>query len=226
MTKSASPDSVRPSDRTTRWWWVRHAPVVVNNGCCYGQTDHPCNTDDPPAYRRLAQILPREAVWVTSNLRRTHETAAAIVAAGLPGPATFPGPDVTVETDLAEQHFGEWQGRTYASLAAERAEEYHRFWLAPATERPAGGESFVDLMTRVTSTIHRLNERFAGRDIIAVTHGGTIRAALALALDLPPEAALAFAIDNISVTRLDHFPEGAGGLGHGWRVNSVNQPPR
>ena len=226
MTHAASPDSVRPAVSTTRWWWVRHAPVVVNDGRCYGQTDHSCNTDDPPAYRRLAQILPREAVWVTSTLRRTHETEAAIVAAGLPGPAAFPGPDVTVEADLAEQHFGSWQGRTYASLAEEKAEEYHRFWLAPAVERPPGGESFVDLMTRVTGAIHRLNRRFEGRDIIAVTHGGTIRAAIALALDLPPEQALAFAVDNISVTRLDHFSAGTGGQGHGWRVNFTNQPPR
>jgi alpha-ribazole phosphatase len=226
MTRVASPDSVRPTASTTRWWWVRHAPVVVNDGRCYGQTDHSCNTDDPAAYRRLAQILPREAAWVTSTLRRTHETAAAIVAAGLPGPAAFPGPDVTVEADLAEQHFGSWQGRTYASLAEEQAEDYHRFWLAPAVERPPGGESFVDLMARAARSIRRLSQRFEGRDIIAVAHGGTIRAAIALALDLPPEAALAFAVDNISVTRLDHFPAGAGGQGNEWRVNFTNQPPR
>ncbi|HEV2674489.1 MAG TPA: histidine phosphatase family protein [Aliidongia sp.] len=226
MSNAASPDSVRSTNRTTRWWWVRHAPVVVNDGRCYGQTDHPCNTEDPAAYRRLTQILPREAAWVTSTLRRTHETAAAIVAAGLPGPSAFPGLDVTVEADLAEQHFGDWQGRTYVSLAEEQADAYHRFWLAPAVERPPGGESFVDLMARVAPTIRRLNERFVGRDIIAVAHGGTIRAAIALALDLAPEAALAFAVDNVSVTRLDHFPSDAGGRGNEWRVNFTNQPPR
>jgi alpha-ribazole phosphatase len=226
MTQPASLDSVRPTSLTTRWWWVRHAPVVVNNGHCYGQMDHPCNTDDPAAYRRLAEILPKDAVWVTSTLRRTHETAAAIVAAGLAGPASFPGPDVTVEADLAEQHFGSWQGRSYTSLAAEQAEAYHRFWLAPAVERPPGGESFVDLVTRVTRSIKALNRRFEGRDIIAVAHGGTIRAAIAVALDLPAETALAFAVDNISVTRLDHFPTGAGGQGNSWRVNFTNQPPR
>ena len=226
MNTAASPDSVRATTRTTRWWWVRHAPVVVNDGRCYGQTDHPCNTDDPAAYRRLAQILPREAVWVTSTLRRTHETAAAIVAAGLPGPAAFPGPDVTVEADLAEQHFGEWQGQTYTALAEQQALAYHRFWLAPASERPPGGESFVDLMARVSRAIHKLNQRFVGQDIVAVAHGGTIRAAIALALDLAPESALAFAVYNISVTRLDHFPADAGGQGNAWRVNFTNQPPR
>ena len=33
--------------------------------------------------------------------------------------------------------------------------------------------------------IERLNEKHRGRDIVAVTHGGTIRAALGLALGIP-----------------------------------------
>jgi alpha-ribazole phosphatase len=211
---------------STRWWWVRHAPVVANNGCCYGQTDWPCVTDDAPAYRRLAQMLPSDAVWVVSNLQRTHQTAAAIVAAGLPGPAAIPGPDVHVDKDLAEQNFGEWQGQTYAHLAETRAEEYHRFWFAPAHERAPGGESFVDLIERVHGSIARLNREFVGRNIIAVTHGGTIRAALGLALGLSPETALSFTIDNISVTQLDYFEDPTSKHGHAWRVGGVNTLPK
>ena len=37
-----------------------------------------------------------------------------------------------------------------------------------------------------------------------VAHGGTIRAALALAMAVEPEAGLVFATDNCSITRLDH----------------------
>ena len=44
-----------------------------------------------------------------------------------------------------------------------------------------------------------------------------------LALDLAPEAALAFTIDNLSLTRIDRIP-GPGG-GRAWRVGTVNQPP-
>jgi len=208
----------------TRWWWVRHAPVVVNDGRCYGRSDLPCRTDDTAGFRGLAGRLPKAAVWVTSDLMRTHQTAAAIVAAGLPGPDQIPGPGVQVEPDLAEQSFGDWQGQTYASLAEQRAEEYHRFWFAPARERAPGGESFVDLIERVAPVIQRLNRDFAGHDIIAVAHGGTIRAALGLALDLPPEVSLSFTIDNISLTRLDHFDDPAARHGHGWRVAGVNQP--
>jgi broad specificity phosphatase PhoE len=207
----------------TRWWWVRHAPVTVNDGRCYGQTDFPCDCANEAAFAALAQRLPREAVWVTSPLKRTHLTAAALVRAGCPGPDPIPGPDMVVERDFIEQHFGDWQGIKYTELAERRGEAWHRFWLAPAHETPPGGESFQALMLRVHRAIRRMNEEYRGRDIIAVTHGGTIRAALALALDLKPEAALAFTIDNTSLTRLEHFPEP--GISHGWRVAAVNQPP-
>lgn len=210
-------------NRITRWWWVRHAPVTVNDGCIYGQTDPVCDCDDAAAFLGLASLLPREAVWVTSHLARTHMTAAAIVRAGLPGPDPVPGPGVIVEQDLAEQSFGDWHGMKYTDLAEMQADAYHRFWLAPAHEAPPGGESFVHVMERVSHAIRRLNDEHETRDIIAVTHGGTIRAALAEALDLTPEAALAFSIDNLSLTRIERFD--GPGVGHGWRVVTVNQRP-
>jgi alpha-ribazole phosphatase len=207
----------------TRWWWVRHAPVTVNNGRCYGQTDVPCDCSNDAAFAGLAKLLPKDAIWVTSTLKRTHMTAAGIVRAGLPGPDPIPGPGVIVERDLAEQHFGDWQGVTYAELAVMNGNRWPRFWLAPATHAPPGGESFVQLMARAHPAILRLSQEHAGRDIIAVTHGGTIRAALAQALDLAPEATLAVSIDNLSLTRIEHFPDA--NVAHPWRVATVNQAP-
>lgn len=210
-------------ETATRWWWVRHAPVRVNKGHLYGQTDLTCDTSDAAAFRRLAACLPSGAAWVVSTLRRTHETAGAIIAAGLDGPAEMPGPDVTVVPDFAEQHFGDWQGRTYASLAERAPEEYHRFWVAPARHAPPGGESFADLQDRVRRGLAALDTRFVGRDVIVVAHGGTIRAAIALALGLEPEVALSFSIDNLSLTRLDCFHDADGG--RAWRVDCINRVP-
>jgi broad specificity phosphatase PhoE len=204
----------------TRWWWVRHALVVSHGGKCYGQTDVPCELSDSKAFAGLARRLPREAVWVTSTLRRTHMTAAAIVAAGLPGPDPIPGADVVTEPDLMEQHFGDWQGLPYAEIA-QRHGTGVPFWRGPAHIRPPGGESFAELTCRVQAVIGRLSDRFAGRDIISVGHGGTIRAALGLALGLDPDRALAFDIDNLSLTRIEHFPE----PDSGWRVVTVNHAP-
>ncbi|HYU12256.1 MAG TPA: histidine phosphatase family protein [Stellaceae bacterium] len=160
---------------TTRFWWVRHAPVA-HEGRIYGQKDMPCDCSDTTVFTGLARQLPRDAVWVTSHLRRTYETAQAIVRAGLPGPDPIPGPDAAAIPDLAEQSFGEWQGLTYEELRESRAGAFHRFWHAPAHERAPGGESFIDVMQRVAQAIHRLLEPHRGHDIIAVAHGGTIRA--------------------------------------------------
>jgi len=150
-------------------------------------------------------------------------TATGIVRAGLPGPDPIPGPDVLIERDLIEQHFGEWQGRTYAELAQLNGNLWPRFWLGAAHQAPPGGESFVQLLERAHPAIERLSRQHVGRDIIAVTHGGTIRAALALALGLSPEAALALTIDNLSLTRIEHFPSSE--AAYPWRVVAVNLAP-
>jgi alpha-ribazole phosphatase len=125
--------------------------------------------------------------------------------------------------EFAEQHLGEWQGQERKAFYAARKVGTHTLWFAPASERPQGGESFEDLMQRVVPAIERLNTEHRGQDIVAVTHGGTIRAAVGFALGLPAQASLSFSVENCSLTRLDHLPAGGGdGL---WRVVSVNHRP-
>lgn len=200
----------------TRWWWIRHAPVTTDGGRIYGQTDVECDVSDRESFEALANMLPRDAVWVASNLKRTHMTAAAIRAAGLEAPEPI------VDRDLAEQNFGAWQGELRSEVYA-RNPDWRGFWLAPAHSAPPGGESFVQLIERTRNAVTRFNESHAGRDIVAVAHGGTIRAALALALKLDPEMALAFTTDNLALTRIDHIFQAQG---EAWRVWAVNLPPR
>jgi alpha-ribazole phosphatase len=205
------------SAAVTRWWWIRHAPVP-DGGRIYGQSDLPCDCSDRETFAGLAAEVPANAVWVTSHLVRTTQTAMAILAAD---PGKFAGVAPTALPTLAEQHLGEWQGLERKAFYAERRVGTHALWFGPADERPPGGESFTDLVDRVSPAIAHLNIEHRGRDIVAVTHGGTIRAALGLALGLPPQGALAFATDNCSLTRLDHLCPGEGpGL---WRVVAVNR---
>jgi len=199
----------------TRWWWVRHAPVRSDGGNIYGQKDIACDTSDREVFEAVAKILPRSAVWVASNLMRTHQTAEAIWATGFPRPA-----NMTKDAAFAEQHLGEWQGTNRAAFIASRPLGSH--WFADIEEPPPGGESFMDLYNRVRRAIERINAEHAGKDVIAVGHGGTIKAAIGLALDGQPEKGLAFDIDNCSVTRLEHFA----GTGRSvWRLPMVNQQP-
>src|SRR5258708_26610230 len=109
---------------------------------------------------------------------------------------------------------------TRAALVASRPVGSH--WFADIDERAPGGESFMDLYNRVRGAIERINVEQAGKDVIAVAHGGTIKAAVGLALGNQPEKGLAFDTDNCSVTRLDHFAS----AGHSnWRLPMVDQQP-
>src|SRR3984885_3814164 len=205
----------KPKVVVTRWWWVRHAPVRGDGGNIYGQTDIACDTGDRFVFEAVAKILPRNAVWYASSLMRTHQTADAIWAAGFPKPSAMPH-----VAAFAEQHLGQWQGMNRAAFLASRP--VGSSWFADIDVPAPGGESFMDLYHRVTAAIARINIEAAGRDVIAVGHGGTIKAALGLALGGEPAKGLAFDIDNCSVTRLDHFAS----AGHAnWRLPMVNQQP-
>jgi alpha-ribazole phosphatase len=197
---------------TTRWWWVRHAPAIDPEGRLYGQRDVDCDVSERAAFDRLAGMLPRDAVWVATPLRRTTKTAAAIRAAGLAAP------EPVIEPRFMEQHFGEWQGVKRSEIVR------HHLWIAAPDATPPGGENFIDMMARVRAAIGELTDAHRGRDIVAVAHGGTIRCALGVALELPPDRALAFATDNLAVTVIERFA--LTDRVNDWRVVAVNRLPR
>ena len=202
--------------RPTQWWWLRHAPVTAVAGRIYGQMDVDCDTADEQSFSALAETLPADAVWLITPLGRTRRTFDAIAA-------KTPLPDPIVEPALIEQSFGRWQGLSWDEMQSADPKIYAEFWVDPTRLAPPEGESFAAQMARTRAAIDRLSDEHAGRDIVAVTHGGTIRAAVAMALDLTPEAAMAVVVDNLSITRLSKVADGLlqdkGGV---WRVEGVN----
>jgi len=200
------------SRNMTRWFWIRHAPAIDPEGRLYGQRDVDCDTSDSAAFAGLAQILPKDAVWLATPLQRTTKTAAAIRAAGLNAPEPI------IEPLLMEQNFGEWQGQIRAEVTK------YPLWIAAPDTKAPGGESFTEVYERVRVGIERWTEELQGHDIVAVAHGGTIRAALGVALDLSPGIALAFSCENLSLTMIEHFDVQK--RSHDWRVAAVNRPPR
>ena len=205
----------KPHVAVTRWWWIRHAPVRSDGGNIYGQQDIECDCGDREVFEAVAKILPRNAVWYASNLQRTLQTAEAIWATGFPRPASM-----AREAAFAEQNLGQWQGMNRKAFLASLPLGSH--WFAEIDQPAPGGESFLDLYNRTCSAIERITALEAGRDVIAVAHGGTIKAAVGLALGGQPDKGLVFDIDNCSVTRLDHF---AGNGRSVWRLPMVNQQP-
>ena len=110
----------------TRWWWIRHAPVP-DTVRIYGQSDVDCDCSSADVFAALAREFPRDAVWFTSNLSRTRQTAAAILAAmnHAAEPVAIP--------EFAEQHLGDWQGLI---LIFRREPWVWVFWAAALGSRP------------------------------------------------------------------------------------------
>lgn len=127
-------------------------------------------------------------------------------------------PPPIVEPDLAEQDFGRWQGRSWLDLETAKDPDLAAFWGDPAGTTPPGGESFASMIERVAAAMENLTAAQAGRDILAIVHAGTVRAALATALDITPAQALRFAVQPLSLTRIDATSEG-------WRIEMVNALP-
>jgi len=183
----------------TNFWLVRHAPVDGPHGVIHGP-DAPADPSDAAAFAALKAKLPARAHAVCSPARRTRETAAAL------------GLDAVQQNAFREQDFGAWTGRRHNDLVAELGDAYRDFWKSPASNRPPGGESFVDQIGRTADGLAALP---AG-DVVLVVHSGTIRAVLAIALELSADAALRFVIDPLSLTQIDR-------LDNGWRVVAVNR---
>ncbi|CAA7624525.1 Fructose-2,6-bisphosphatase [Candidatus Terasakiella magnetica] len=201
-----------PPNGVTRWWLMRHAPVPCPHGRIHGQLDVACDTSEDDVFAALVRSLPVNPVLIESGLIRCRQTAGALEAAGL----LLPPP--IIEPDLMEQNFGRWQGRSWMDLEVAKEPDLGDFWRDPAGTAPPGGESFASMIERVTGAMENLTAAQAGRDILAIVHAGTIRAALAQALDLEPATALRFAVQPLSLTRLDATADG-------WRIETVNALP-
>jgi broad specificity phosphatase PhoE len=198
----------------TGFWLIRHALVEENaRAFLYGTDDVAlCETTlaaQQPYYLSLAAALPQNADWIVTPLSRTVRTAANLIAAG------HQAAQPTVEPDLIEQNLGTWQGLPHAALPEKLTHPAHPFWPLAGAERPPGGESFSAVITRVGATLERLAEERPGREIIVVSHGGAIRAAVAHALRIDADNALHLSIFNLSLTRLERVADG-------WRVVCVN----
>ena len=157
-------------DGAVRVLMVRHGRTEWNErGRIQGHTDIPLS-EAGRARLRESQIPAAygEFVWRSSPLRRAVESAALLGATSL-----------EVDGRLMEMHWGDWEGETRAELRKRLGARMERMEEGGVDFRPSGGESPREL-------IHRLNEWLRDvctgeRGVIAVTHKGVIRAALALA---------------------------------------------
>lgn len=202
----------------TNWWWVRHAPVpkTVNNGNFYGSRDVDCDISEKKYFEFLYNQLPTsDNVFITSTLKRTHQTLNAIYNKNI---------DFEQYNELNEQCFGDWEDTSYDEMEKNNDQEYLNFWHAPARSIPPNGESYAQLTMRSIPVINQINKKHCGKNIICVSHGGIIRSAIMNALELECEKSLNIQIDNLSITKIQSFVK-KDDTNHDditWKINFIN----
>lgn len=108
--------------------------------------------------------------------------------------AQFLGLRPSVEPRLADLDCGRWRGETLGGLPTDEL----GVWLADPGRAPHGGESIVSLLDRVAGWLASLTSSRT----VAVTHPAVVRAAILLALDVPPKSFWRIDIAPVSRTVL------------------------
>ncbi|MBK20220.1 MAG: phosphoglycerate mutase [Rhodospirillaceae bacterium] len=197
---------------TTRFWWIRHAPVINPDRMLYGHSDIAADFSDDDAFNALARRLPEDAVWVTTTLTRARMTAEKLAR------CKELSPDILYLDDLREQYFGDWEGSSWDKIPEDEQAPY---WRDAVNNRAPNGESFGDVTDRVSKAVNSLLKTNSAQDIIIVAHAGSIRAAIAMAAKADAHSGLSFHAAPLSLTRIDAIDR-EGELW--WRIESVNLP--
>ncbi len=137
---------------------------------------------------------------VTSPLQRAYDTAsAAAKALGL---------DVTVDDDLIETDFGEWEGLTFGEANATDP-ALHGRWLGDTSVPPPGGESFDQVHDRIRRARTRIISEYGGSTVLVVSHVTPIKTMLRMALDAGPSILYRLHLDLASLSVAEFYPDGA-----------------
>lgn len=163
---------------------MRHG-APASTGLLLGRTDHPATAAGIAACRAQADGLDVTRI-ISSDLIRARACAEAI------------GPHA-IDPRWREIDFGAWDG--LAAGAVDPA-ALGRFWDDPDTHAPPGGERWSALVARVGAAIGTL----APEPTLIVTHGGAMRAALAVLCGFDMARTWAFALPYAAVLALDVWP--------------------
>lgn len=109
---------------------------------------------------------------------------------------------------LRELSLGEWEGQPWAVLQRD----YPELWQARLADivhvAAPGGETFLDLATRVRPLMEEIISSHRGDEIVIVAHGGVNRVVLLDALDAPLKSAFRIEQDYACHNIIDYHPQG------------------
>ena len=162
--------------------FVRHGQSTANLERVFaGHTDAPLTDLGHKQAKNTAKFLQNYPICAiySSDLTRSMQTAAP--TAGLHNLPIIP------DRELREIFAGEWEGRAYQELV-EKFDKSFTVWRTDCGRaHPEGGESTLELGTRIYREVDRLMELHRGKCFAIFTHATPIRLMRAKWEGYPPE---------------------------------------
>ena len=147
---------------------------------------------------RLQTDKRKVAAVYASPLERTQETAAPISKAL--------GLRTRRNAGLIEADFGEWTGAELKALY--KLPEWRTVQRNPSGFRFPGGESFIEMQTRICGAIQKLCVTHPGQTVVAVSHADPIKAAVAHAMGTPLDLFQRIVVSPCSVSAVLYGVDG------------------
>ena len=152
----------------SKWFLVRHGETDWNvEGRANGHTDIPLNKIGFQQANMAAEKLKGENIDLVlcSDLKRASQTAE-IIAKRL-------GVELIIDKDLRERNMGVVEG-----MLREEWKQKHPNMSESLESRPLDGESLGELQDRIFKTFNKHKSQHKHKNIVLVTHGGSIRSLL------------------------------------------------
>jgi alpha-ribazole phosphatase len=188
-----------------RLYLVRHGRTASNRDqVVMGRLDVPLDDEGRAQATRLRPVFGNIRIdrAFASPLSRARETADLLL--------TGRGIAVEAVPGLAEQDYGDLEGKPYREFVKQDPERARRFFLDPESAEIPGGERFGDFAARVIGAYERaVHTPEREKNLLVVAHGGSIRVLVAHLLGLPlGPSFFRLWLDNASVTVIDEFAPG------------------
>ncbi len=181
------------TDRSVEAVFVRHGETDLNIKKLVqgGDSDPSLNDAGIAQAKALAATLKKQKfdAVISSDLKRAKETADILCKAlSLPYGGAY--------SDLNERNVGVWSERPAADVLAEYPTVLQGTGVVFHHHTPKNGESLSHFLDRLSRAYEMILHEYAGKRILIVTHGGSIRGMRAMADNLSFQDAAATFVPN------------------------------
>lgn len=179
----------------TKLYLVRHGETEWNKASkIQGKTDTELSAEGIEQAHKLAKRLSNEDINVifSSSLKRALRTAEII--------KEYKSCRIVKSDKYHEICLGPWEGMTINEIEEKYSEHFRVYREDPANFKLPGAETFLDLTERTYNEIINIVNKYDDKNILLVSHGTTIKAAIIKILGIDIINYNKFRIDNASIS--------------------------